>query len=869
MKDALRNAFPALSADQLERLLQDDGLACPLCSAWVQLDAMIAAGGPVCGGCETRVEMPGPGHSTQLAPAPSPQDLGQPIGQPADATLPAPLIPGDGSLPERIGRYLLQEPVGRGGMGVVWRGYDPELQREVAVKILHAGGDHVDRERFRREARIAASLDHPAIVRTLDVGTEGQELYIVQEFVKGISLAQRLEHWRPTPDEAVSLLLPLAEGMAYAREAGVIHRDLKPGNVMIHEDTGDARITDFGLARRLNEDSDLSVTGQIIGTPRYLAPEMLEQGVTLTHAADIYGLGAIFYELLTAQPPIAGESLEQILFKVSLGEIIPPRTLRPELPPPIEAICLKCLARDPAERYATADLLAEDLRCVLDDRPISILPPPLPVTGLAGSTLGSVQLIRELEQTAHGVFYQGTRSETGPVLVQVLPPLRDFRGQQRKLGPVLDLSHPNILEISAIEETEQGYTLLISAEQQLLSLAQILREQGPLEQALAVAIQRQLLAGLSYLHQQSLCHGQLTTACVMLSRPGQPDQYVKLIESGLCADDRPNPPTATDDLNAALVIFHQLLAGGEAGDPTLPLSQARPDYPFDPRLQPLLETPRQSAAASAKALPDLRGPSPLHHALRLTPIWLLLLYICLGPLIVQRPDGTRIVQLSPTAQRLNPGDRVVARGLIQWALSGLYPLPPIGHTPTLEPPAEPDLERYADYCRERGVATQARAGRQAPGMAWIPASSGQAEFWIDRRLVTQGAFGLFIDDLQRQFPDRTYRTPAGWKSPTTSAQGLLPVVGLSWYDAQLFASWSGKSLPTDAQWAAAGPAIKRLRSSGTDWEWLRDIPAGAPRHRMIRGGVLGASPRTQRTDALPAALRRLDVGFRCVQRGRG
>ncbi len=975
MQEALQQLYPQFSIAQIETIVARGGMPCPRCDQWLHLEALFDDGGPICAGCQSQVQL-ADGDATQVVDPPQPRVNIQPVGRPEDATLPTPPSPGDGRPPGRIGRYVLSHIVGSGGMGVVWRGFDPLLQREVAVKILHASRDHEARERFKREARIAASLEHPSIVKTLDVGEEEDELFIVQQFVKGISLAARLETWNATPTEAVELILPLVQGMAYAHETGVFHRDLKPGNVMIHEESGAPRITDFGLARREDEASNLSVTGQILGTPRYMAPEMLEDHSNLTAAADIYGLGTILYELLTGQAPIEGDTLQQILFKVSQGDIAVPRSLSREIPPQAEAICMKCLALAPEDRYASASVLAEDLRRMLANQTISLLKPRLSVAGLAGAQLGTTRLIRELCTTSYGALYEGKSQGLGPTLALVLRPHRDYRQSSEELEQEVrriqqSPGHPNLLPIQKLEQTPEGYSLLISPYLEVSSLAQILGENGALEQELAVEIQFQLLSALEHVHDQGILHTQLATSSILITE-GQRGSYVKLIEAGLtsrrsCLPDAPSTesrippatpsvrdatqpealaasadmdidedaiagstdeqtPSVNDDLTAAGSVLFLMLTGLEPSsqsDPErLSLSQARQGYPFHHRLERILRlvldspsAPRYSAASAfATALPRFNKPSVVWRALRITPLCLVALYLCFGMLVVLEPSGRRAIRPNPDHQNLRSGERVVARGALQWGLSRTYtppPMPAVLSPPTPEPP---NLTKFQDYCRKRGQAQRHRLLREAPAMVWIPQHSGSG-FYIDKTEVTRQDFGHFLADLARAFPGSLTPRPRGWKAPSSSKERGLPVIGCSWNEARLFAMWSGKSLPTNAQWTAAATAIKpetkqRVRTfpwgptheaglahhwvagsslpdtpvaandtrytqtpyglihmAGNVWEWVDDRHLLAPDHRIIRGGGFASPPaelRNAHTDAFRPELSRPDLGFRCA-----
>jgi WD40 repeat protein len=276
-----------------------------------------------------------------------------------------------------MGDYTLIELLGRGGMGVVYRAHQASLDREVALKLLAAGpwasADFI--ERFKREAQSAARMQHPNIVAIHEFGQHGGLNFFSMRVVHGPSLAQRLEREGPFPPcEAATLLRTVAEAVDYAHRLSVLHLDLKPGNVLIDE-TGQPLVADFGLARRL--DQILPDAGEdVSGTPSYMAPEQAQAGsIAIGRATDIYGLGAILYELLTGRPPFLGATPQTTLQMVVRETLTPPRQIDPKIPRDLEAICLHCLARDPVRRYASAGALAADLGRFLDDRALSIRMP--------------------------------------------------------------------------------------------------------------------------------------------------------------------------------------------------------------------------------------------------------------------------------------------------------------------------------------------------------------------------------------------------------------------------------------------------------------------------------------------------------------
>ncbi|MGD2168135.1 MAG: serine/threonine-protein kinase, partial [Gammaproteobacteria bacterium] len=276
-----------------------------------------------------------------------------------------------------FGDYELLEKIGRGGMGLVYRARQRSLDREVALKLLIAGPWAPTRfiERFQSEAQSAARLEHPNIVTVYESGSAHDLNYFSMRLVRGESLATRLGRQGPLPPrEAARILLIVAEAVDYAHRLGVLHLDLKPGNVLIDE-SGQPLVADFGLARRVDQ-ALADMSGDTSGTPSYMAPEQVSASNRLIgRATDIYGLGSVLYELVTGLPPFSGTSAQATLEQVVNQKVVPPREREPRLPADLEAICLKCLRKDPKDRYATAAELADDLRSFLDDRPVSVRRP--------------------------------------------------------------------------------------------------------------------------------------------------------------------------------------------------------------------------------------------------------------------------------------------------------------------------------------------------------------------------------------------------------------------------------------------------------------------------------------------------------------
>lgn len=282
-------------------------------------------------------------------------------------------IPAAGEQHGRIGKYELIEPLGMGGMGVVYRAWQPDLKRYVAVKTL-PGGRHARadfRLRFRQEAEALARLDHPNIVPVYEAGEHEGQPYLVLEHVPGQTLAAMAAEILADPREAARLVKTLAEAMAFAHDRGVLHRDLKPANILIGTD-GRLRLTDFGLTQGMEGGRQLTATGQMLGTPGYAAPEQLASAPgAVGIAADVYGLGAVLYHLLTGRPPFVATTVAKVAQMVQEEPPVPPHQINAVVPGALERICLKCLAKQPGDRYASAAALADDLGAFLERRPVA------------------------------------------------------------------------------------------------------------------------------------------------------------------------------------------------------------------------------------------------------------------------------------------------------------------------------------------------------------------------------------------------------------------------------------------------------------------------------------------------------------------
>jgi serine/threonine-protein kinase len=293
----------------------------------------------------------------------------------------------------KLGRYAILSELGRGAMGVVYKATDTALERTVAVKTVNMALEREGAEkyeaRFYQEARAAGSLNHPNIVTVYDVGKEGNVVYMAMEFIEGAELRSLLSAGRALPvSQAVSIAAQVAEGLGYAHEHGVVHRDVKPANIMVLAD-GPVKITDFGIARMRASNDELTQSGMMLGSPKYMSPEQVI-GKRADHRSDIFSLGVILYEMLAGAAPFSGENVTALMYQIVNFAPPVPSAVNPAVPELLNFIVAKMLAKPLEERYQTAQELANDLRnCERQISTPAAITQPLRPLNLAGGGLAA------------------------------------------------------------------------------------------------------------------------------------------------------------------------------------------------------------------------------------------------------------------------------------------------------------------------------------------------------------------------------------------------------------------------------------------------------------------------------------------------
>jgi serine/threonine protein kinase len=512
--------------------------------------------------------------------------------------------------------YEILGQLAPGGMGVVYKARQVGLNRTVALKMirtgLHAG--HEERARFRVEAEAVASLSHPHIIPIYDCGEWNGMPYLAMEFAEGGSLAQRLLSRPLPPSQAAELVETLARAVQFVHEQGLIHRDLKPANILL-TDQGIPKLADFGLARRLDRDQKLTGAQAILGTASYMAPEQAAGDKhALGPAADIYALGAILYELLTGQPPFRAETFELTIHQVLSEDALPPSKLRPEVAAELEAICLKCLEKEPARRFASALALAEDLHRYQNGEPISIRSEGLFEWHARSARRAGYEILDVLGAGVRGIVYKARHLALNRIvaLKMIASPGHFDAARLARLRAEVEavarLQHPHIVEICDFGEY-QGEPYLAKEYVEGGSLADGLT--GPMKPAEQTAALVETLArAVHHAHQQGIVHGGLKPSEVLLGADGT----AKISGFGLTQVLRDELPRT--GLKQAYPALSNYLAPEQAEDREEGLSPATDVYALGAILYELLSgRPPVLADTVRDTLEKLRlgKPEPPRH----------------------------------------------------------------------------------------------------------------------------------------------------------------------------------------------------------------------------------------------------------------
>jgi serine/threonine protein kinase len=545
--------------------------------------------------------------------------------------------PGAGAEPDAdvpaVAGYEILSRLAPGGMGMVYRARQVALNRTVALKVIRAGthAGPQERARFRVEAEAVASLSHPHIIPVYEYGEWNDRPYLAMEFAEGGSLAGRLAGRPLPPPQAAELVETLARAVQFVHERGLLHRDLKPANVLLQRTEGRSKrsevggqkaevgsqrpeepapavlpcspdlrplpsdlcslssdlcpkLADFGLAKRLDQDQGLTGTQAVLGTASYMAPEQAAgDRQALGPAADVYGLGAILYEVLTGQPPFLAPTPALTLHQVLSEEPPPPTRLRPDVPAELEAICLKCLEKEPGRRFASALALAEDLRRFRDGEPTSTRPLGTYEWHTRSARRAGYEILDTLGASARGVVYKARHLALNRTvalhMIAVQAPLDPARlaRLRAEAEAVAQLHHPNIVEVYDFGE-HNGEPYLATEYVEGIRLADAWAGPGrPAEQTAALV--ETLARAAHHAHQRGLVHGDLRPARILLA----PDGTCKITGFGLSGgaaaaqgEALAEPPSPSTDVYALGAILHELLSGRP---PTAAATSGAPESP--------------------------------------------------------------------------------------------------------------------------------------------------------------------------------------------------------------------------------------------------------------------------------------------------
>jgi serine/threonine protein kinase len=353
--------------------------------------------------------------------------------------------------PERIGRYRIVAEIGRGAMGVVYRGEDEALARSVAIKTIIASMDPAEQAgylaRFRQEARAVGGLNHPGIITVYEFGDQDGVAYLAMEFLEGRELRDIMTAGRMEVAVAVELAAQVAEGLAFAHARGIVHRDVKPANVMVIAGNR-AKLMDFGIARVRTSDVKTQ-TGMMLGSPKYMSPEQV-MGRPIDNRSDVFSLGTVLYEMLAGMAPFSGEEIHQLMLQVCSARPAPPSSLNPAVSRTLDLIVARALEKEPQARYADAGAMAADLRAALAE-----LGSEAAATPAAEATLHAATVVQRAPDPAERTTALGAATLAAPIAgLHVLARYESHAALRRlaaSQGPDRELMSPSLEPLPAIQ----------------------------------------------------------------------------------------------------------------------------------------------------------------------------------------------------------------------------------------------------------------------------------------------------------------------------------------------------------------------------------------------------------------------------------
>jgi serine/threonine protein kinase len=568
--------------------------------------------------------------------------VGAPTAPVADDEVPLLSTP---SLPAIPG-YVVEQFVASGGQGEVFRARHLKLDRMVALKLLRRAIHSPDElTRFTREGKLAAKLDHPNFIRIFDYAEYDGRLFFSMEFAEGGCLKTRLAAGTLTPTAAAELMVTLADAVHYAHQQGVIHRDLKPGNVLFTK-AGTPKIADFGLAKQLDaESADLTRSQSVLGSARYMAPEQAAgKSKQVNPATDVYALGNILYEMLCGQPPFDGDDWLEILIQIRTAAIPPLETRLPSVPPALQRICMRCLEKDPQRRYPSAGELATDLRAFLAGAPLAshahsvevtlaswpadvAVPSSGPISSgpKSGTTdasepprLPGYEVLEKLGRGTAGAVYKARQSSLNRIVaikvVALTPKNRDrWPACQDEIRRIVGLTHPNLVhvfDLGLIDDT----AFVISEYLPGGTLAQRPRGASVSCKSAVLCIE-QVSQAVAAAHRLGVVHRDLKPSNLLYAMPGAAlTDAAKVGDFGLALLE---PPSVTDPSKSGSSgqfrpLQRHLRAPELHGDPSAPSTPASDVYALGGMLYELLTGSLPGAGVTDALRAVKPGATPTH-----------------------------------------------------------------------------------------------------------------------------------------------------------------------------------------------------------------------------------------------------------------